>query len=62
MRENGSMFADGQTSIDDLHKVEEDPQAAARLGCETGDFAFETRALELTNWLRYVQRKIKAAA
>lgn len=54
-REGGSMFAQSAPSLDDLAVVETDAAAAARLGCRLEDFAIETRTLELTNWLRYVQ-------
>ncbi|MGB5868555.1 MAG: type 1 glutamine amidotransferase [Albidovulum sp.] len=61
-RERLSIFASSAPNLEDLSNVETDPEAAARLGCRIEDFVFDTRTLELTNWLEHVQSMAKAGA
>ena len=56
-REGKSMFSSSAPPLDDLARVDQDVEAAARLGCSVEDFVLSTRTRELTNWLAYVQSK-----
>lgn len=55
MRNRDSIFQDHADMIADLDIAETNEQAAARLGTTPDMLAFDTRTLELANWLAHVK-------
>ncbi|MEN8709864.1 MAG: type 1 glutamine amidotransferase [Paracoccaceae bacterium] len=50
-----SVFQEAADLVDDLNCADEDENAAARLGANCAELAFEARTCELINWTRYVE-------
>ena len=55
MRNRDGIFQDHADMIADLDIAETNEQAAARLGTTPNMLAFDTRTLELANWLAHVK-------
>lgn len=60
MRERTGIFVDKADMIPDLDAAETAAEAAARIGTTPAALAFDTRTLELANWLNHVKDRTNA--
>lgn len=60
MRNGDGIFLDKARMIPDLDAAETNTAAAARIGTTPAALAFETRTLELANWLNHVKDRTNA--
>ncbi|MEM7208029.1 MAG: type 1 glutamine amidotransferase [Pseudomonadota bacterium] len=59
-KRDGDAFEKNAELAEDLLRVQDDSEAAARLGTTPAEMQVESRALELRNWLVYLDAKSRA--